>query len=162
MAGLRIAEHGRVLTRGCAVVAAHAAVDGEPPTRPLVEALLAAGTRVLLPVVSGSDLAWGEVSTWDDLHRSRLGLLEPPRALPEAAAAAAGADLLLVPALAVDRAGHRLGRGGGFYDRWLPPHPGRVVAVVYDDEVIDAVPHEPHDRRVAAALTPGGVVPLGG
>jgi len=66
-----------------------------------------------------------------------------------------------VPALAVDRSGHRLGRGGGFYDRWLPSTPGgSVLAVVFDEEVIEHVPREPHDRTVDAALTPSGVVPL--
>lgn len=71
---------------------------------------------------------------------------------------------MLVPALAVDRSGVRLGRGGGFYDRSLPlctPR-ARLVAVVRDDEVLDALPAEPHDVRMTHALTPvGGLITLG-
>jgi 5-formyltetrahydrofolate cyclo-ligase len=161
-AGAGLAEHGLAAAAGCPAVAAHAAVVSEPPTRPLLEALQAAGVRVLLPRVHGHDLAWGELTAWGDLERNHLGLLEPASTTREAAEAAGGAALILVPALAVDRAGHRLGRGGGFYDRWLPAAPrGRVLAVVYDDELLDDVPHEPHDRTVDGALTPSGLVALG-
>jgi 5-formyltetrahydrofolate cyclo-ligase len=82
-------------------------------------------------------------------------------------------DLLLVPALAVDTAGRRLGQGGGSYDRVLQRLAGAptadrplVVACVHDDELLDArrspLPEEPHDRRVDAVLTPGRYVDLGG
>jgi 5-formyltetrahydrofolate cyclo-ligase len=144
------------------VVAAYAAVGFEPPTRPLLEALVGAGLRVLLPVVAGTQLLWGELSEWSALVPSTIGLLEPDNVSDAAAEAAARAELVLVPALAVDRAGHRLGRGGGYFDRWLPETAtSRLVAVVYDDELVDQVPVEPHDRLVSAALTPTGVVPLG-
>ena len=161
-AGERIADHGRVAADKARAVAAYAAVGDEPPTRPLVEALIRAGTRVVVPAVDGEGLRWGEVNDWAELVPSSLGLLEPGALSADAGFLAAGADLILLPALAVDRRGYRLGRGGGFYDRWLPRSPrGRLVAVVYDDEVVDEVPHEPHDRRVHAALTPGGFVELG-
>lgn len=161
-AGARLALHGGQAVAGARVVAAYAAVGTEPPTRALLEALRAAGVRVLLPVVDGTALRWGELHEWTALRRTDGGLLEPASPSEAAAEAAAAAGAVLVPALAVDRAGHRLGRGGGFYDRWLADGPrGRVIAVVYDDELVDGVPHEPHDRRVDAALTPGGVVALG-
>ena len=71
---------------------------------------------------------------------------------------------MFVPGLAVDRSGHRLGQGGGYYDRTLASVPSHadggplLVIVLFDDEVRDEVPYEPHDCRVDAALTPGGVV----
>jgi 5-formyltetrahydrofolate cyclo-ligase len=78
---------------------------------------------------------------------------EPPRG-PEAVARA---DVVLVPALAVDHAGNRLGRGGGSYDRALarvtPLIP--VIALLYDDELLGHVPAEPHDTPVRAAVRPG-------
>lgn len=162
LAGRQIAEHGLALAAGAHVVAAHVAVGNEPPTRALLEALLGRGVRVVLPIVlPGHGLGWGDLVGWSALTTSSMGLLEPV-ANDEAARAARTADLLLVPAVAVDRAGHRLGRGGGYFDRWLPVEPrGPVVAVLYDDEVLDDLPHEPHDRRADAALTPSGVVPLG-
>jgi 5-formyltetrahydrofolate cyclo-ligase len=144
------------------VVAGYAAVGGEPPTRSLLEALALAGARVVLPVVDGERLGWGDLREWSELTRTDLGLFEPAGGSEDAAAAALAADLIVVPALAVSRAGYRLGRGGGFYDRWLPARArGRVCAVVYDDELLDDVPHEPHDRPVDAALTPGGFVEVG-
>jgi 5-formyltetrahydrofolate cyclo-ligase len=159
-AGRMLAVHGQAMAEGFRVVAAYAAVGTEPPTRPLLEVLIDAGKRVLLPVVSGSELHWGELHAWSALVRGAHGLRQPEPD-EQAAAAAVAADLVLVPALAVDRAGHRLGRGRGHYDRWLPRSAGQAVAVVYDDELLAEVPHEAHDRRVVAALTPAGVTPLG-
>lgn len=160
-AGGRLAGHGLAAAAGCRVVAAHAAVGTEPPTRALVEALRTAGVRVLLPRVDGHALRWGELGSWGELRQSPLGLLEPAQTTQAHAAAAAAADLILLPALAVDRAGHRLGRGGGYYDRWLPAkRSGRAVAVLFDEEVVDEVPTQPHDRPVDAVLTPSGLLAL--
>lgn len=69
------------------------------------------------------------------------------------------ADVVLAPALAVDRLGRRLGRGGGSFDRALARvDPRRALAVVYDDEVLDHIPAEPHDQRVGGALTPSALL----
>lgn len=99
-------------------------------------------------------LRWGEYRA-GGLARARWGLLEPPEPwLPEAALAQA--SLVLVPALAVDRQGVRLGRGRGFYDRSLrcrDPH-ARLVAVVRTVELVDVLPSEPHDVPMTHALTP--------
>jgi 5-formyltetrahydrofolate cyclo-ligase len=78
--------------------------------------------------------------------------------------AVALASVILVPALAVDRTGVRLGRGAGFYDRSLPlaDPSARLVAVVRDDELVESLPAEPHDVRMTHVLTPErGLVPLG-
>lgn len=156
------------LARWGELLAAHAAAlpgrtltgfvgtGGEVPTLPLLDALVAEGRRVLLPVtLEDMTLDWADYAGPDALAPARLGLLEPtgPRLGP---AAIADAEAILVPALAVDRAGRRLGQGGGCYDRALPHTTGRVIAVVADDEVLDAVPTEPHDLPVDAVLTPAG------
>jgi 5-formyltetrahydrofolate cyclo-ligase len=66
---------------------------------------------------------------------------------------------VLVPALAVDRSGRRLGRGGGSFDRALcRVDRSRTLALVYDDEVLDEIPAEPHDCRVGGILTPSGLL----
>jgi 5-formyltetrahydrofolate cyclo-ligase len=85
--------------------------------------------------------------------------MDVPDGTPLGLDAITDADVILVPALAVDVSGHRLGRGGGSYDRALTRvRPGQtVLGVVHDDEVLDAVPFEPHDRTVEGALTPSGV-----
>ena len=157
-AGARLADHGVPAWRGLKVVAGHAAVGAEPPTRALLDGLRATGVTVWLPVIDadrldGAGLDWAPYEGWDLLVTGPFGLREPagPRLGPDAPARA---DLVVVPALAVDAAGHRLGRGGGFYDRALAGVHVPLVAVVYDDERVDAVMTEPHDVAVDAVLSP--------
>ena len=143
-------------------IAAYAGIADEPPTRALLDALVAARVIVLLPIVAaGTKLDWAPYEGWERLATARWGLLEPtsePRTEP---ALATAADLVVVPTLAVDRHGHRLGRGRGFYDRALTgTDRSRRIAVVYDEEVIARVPTEAHDQDVGWALTPGGLIEL--
>ncbi|KQW42602.1 5-formyltetrahydrofolate cyclo-ligase [Nocardioides sp. Root1257] len=149
--------------RRAATVAAYVSMSGEPGTGPLLEALAALGKRVILPVLMpDGDLDWATYLGPDGLLPASLGLLEPAgdRLGPEAVATA---DAVLVPGLAVDAAGVRLGRGGGSYDRVLGRVPvGTFTCVLlYDTEVRVPVPVEPHDRPVGWAATPGGMVRLG-
>ncbi|MCP2261947.1 5-formyltetrahydrofolate cyclo-ligase [Streptoalloteichus tenebrarius] len=137
---------------------AYVPVGSEPGSLAMVDALRRAGWRVLLPVVpvpvtKPEALEWAEYV--GELTAGAFGLLEPtgPRLGPEAVGEA---EVLFVPALAVDSRGVRLGRGGGYYDRSLPlARPGALlVAVVRDSEFVDELPAEPHDVRVGAVLTP--------
>lgn len=142
---------------GAVVVAGFVAIAGEPPTLPLLDQLRAGGVRVLLPVrAADRDLDWAEYAGPAGLT-PRHGVPEPTgRRL--GAGAVAEADVVLVPGLAVDAAGHRLGRGGGSYDRALPRvRPGvPLVVVLHDDEVVEAVPVEAHDQPVTHVVTPAG------
>lgn len=152
-----IARHGRQLCEGARTVAAYVATPTEPPTEPLLAALREAGVRVLLPVVDGERLDWA--ADTGERRPGEFGIPVPagPRLGP---AALALAEVVLVPTLAVDRHGVRLGRGRGFYDRALPLRSSTAltVAIVYDDEVLDDdLPAEPHDVNVDAVLTPAGV-----
>lgn len=148
-------------------VAAYVSVGTEPGTRALLDALRAAGKRVLLPLLlPDNDLDWaayeGPGSLAEAAHPGKMRLLEPtgPALGPEAVTQA---DAVLLPGLAVDARGMRLGRGGGSYDRVLErleragAHPALVV-LLYDDEVVARVPEEPHDHPVQAVATPSGVV----
>jgi 5-formyltetrahydrofolate cyclo-ligase len=131
------------------IVAAYISIGGEPATGPLFDVLAAMTVPVLLPVLlPDRDLDWNTASA--------PGILLGVDAI-------ANASLVLVPALALDRSGHRLGRGGGSYDRALARvRPGHtVLGVVHDDEVLDALPVERHDRSVNGALTPSGVLWFG-
>ncbi len=153
--------------REASCVTVYASLPDEPGTGELRRRLRALGVRVLLPVVVESAgpadrpiLDWaedagGEGEAGGLVPTGVLNLLEPTgdRLGPEAAAEA---DVLLIPAMAVDRTGLRLGRGRGYYDATLArlgPQ-SLVVALVHDDELFDRVPAEPHDRRVHAVLTP--------
>ena len=148
--------------RRAATVAAYVSMNGEPGTAPLLDALRAAGKRVILPVLlPDDDLDWATYEGAAELVAATRGLLEPTGRLlgPDAVATA---DVVLVPGLAVDPSGVRLGRGGGSYDRALARVPvGTFTCVLlYDDEVGVPVPAEPHDRAVGWAATPAGVVRL--
>ena len=154
-----IAEHVLAwdVVRRATTVAAYASVSREPGTGLLLDALRAAGKRVLLPVLRPDfDLDWA-VFTGDLVSASR-GLLEPSG--PRLGVGAIGeADVVLSPGLAVSRNGDRLGQGGGCYDRALARVPAGIpiAVVLHEDETGIDVPTEPHDRGVTHAATPGGV-----
>lgn len=142
---------------GVRTIAAFVPDATEPGHGRLPAAYTQLGARVLLPVVpaGGGELRWA-VDT-GRLATGRFGLQEPvgPRLGPTAIGAA---EVVVVPAVAVARDGIRLGRGGGYYDRALRHvRPGALlVALVYDDELVDELPAEPHDQRVTAVVTPSG------
>jgi 5-formyltetrahydrofolate cyclo-ligase len=137
-------------------IAAYYSVGAEPGTHGLIYALWKRGSYVLLPLLRpGGDLDWASYEGPESLVAGPRGLLEPGER-PRGPGAVARADVVLAPALAVDRAGNRLGRGGGSYDRALarvgPLVP--LIALVYDAELLDHVPAEPHDVKVRAAASP--------
>lgn len=147
-------------------VCAYVPLPGEPggPELPARLAALPGVARVLLPVLRADrDLDWAAYTGPETLAPAALGLREPtgPRC---GVTGITEAELVLVPALAVDRGGLRLGRGGGSYDRALARvRPGTpVIALLHDGELLDRVPAEPHDRRVTGVLMPSGLVRVPG
>jgi 5-formyltetrahydrofolate cyclo-ligase len=133
-------------------VAAYRSVGTEPGTTALIDALTARGIEVLLPVLlPDRDLDWARAG--DGEEPGPYGLLEPagPRLGPDAIARC---GLVVVPALSVDRAGNRLGRGGGSYDRALTRTTAWRVALLHDGEAVAQLPAEPHDQPVHALVTP--------
>lgn len=148
------------VVRRARCVALYASLPGEPGTEPLRRALRARGVEVLLPVVRPDmHLDWA-VDTGEPLGASSGRGGPEPAGTRLGEAALGRADVVLVPALAADGAGHRLGQGGGCYDRALPhARPDvPVLALVHDEEVLDAVsgpvPAGPHDRLVTGIVTP--------
>ncbi|TYB46379.1 5-formyltetrahydrofolate cyclo-ligase [Actinomadura chibensis] len=145
-------------------VAAYVSVGTEPDTRGLLFALWKRGTYVILPrLLPDGDLDWASYEGPDSLVPGPRGCLEPSEP-PRGVGAVASADVVLAPALAADRTGLRLGRGGGSYDRALARVGPAIltVALLYDGEIVPALRAEPHDRRVRAAVTPSdGLVRLG-
>jgi 5-formyltetrahydrofolate cyclo-ligase len=144
-------------TQMAGTVAAYVSVGSEPSTRALIFTLWKRGSYVLLPLLEpGGDLDWASYEGPDSLVTGPRGLLQPGEP-PRGVKAISSADLVIVPALAVDRRGNRLGRGGGSYDRALarvgPAVP--TIALLYDDELLDEVPAAPHDRPVRAVARPG-------
>lgn len=142
--------------RRAQTIAAYVSIGDEPGTGPLIEALAAAGKRVLLPVLQDdNDLDWAPYD--GEFRPGRFGLREPAGSRL-GVEAISSADLVLVPGLAASARGDRLGRGGGSYDRALARvAPDRDVWVLlYDGEVGLTFATEPHDRRVSGVITPSG------
>lgn len=154
---LRDAVLGLPEAQMAGTVAAYYSAGTEPGTRGLVYALWKRGSYVLLPLLlPGGDLDWASYDGPDSLLPGRRGLLEPAEP-PRGVAAVSSADLVIVPALAVDRRGYRLGRGGGSYDRALARvgAPVPTIALIYDGELLDEVPVASHDLAVRLAARPG-------
>lgn len=164
----QLAAHLTALIEPGTVVCAFVPVGSEPGSTAMVDDLVHRGVEVLLPVAREAaggtplPLRWAP-HTPGALAKAPFGLREPhPPWLPPEAVGRA--SIVMVPALAVDRRGNRLGRGAGFYDRTLPlaDADAWLVAVVRDVEVVDHLPSEPHDVRMTHALTPQqGWVALG-
>ncbi len=128
----------------------------EVDTHAFFDRLLADGKAILLPRIDRARRALSvhRVARATDLVPGVRGILEPRSDLP--AASADAADFILVPGLAFDRAGNRLGYGAGYYDRLLSSATGRAwrVAAAFDCQVVDAVPVGPHDQPINALITP--------
>ncbi len=129
----------------------YVAADGEVETRQLIEELLQHRRRVLIPAVRGAGvLEWGEIESLDELQPGTLGLLEPP-ATSDVGDAPAG--VAIVPCVAFTAKGDRLGRGGGYYDRFLANFSGPAIGLAYEVQRADALPTEGHDVALGCIVT---------
>lgn len=140
-------------------VAAYAAAGTEPPTEPLLDALLARRLRVLLPVLrDDDDLDWVDYTGPGALTVGRHGIPQP-RGESHGLEAIALCDVVVCPGLAAGPGGTRLGQGGGSYDRALARSRPQswTCMLLYDGEIRDELPRADHDRSVDAVVTPSGV-----
>lgn len=157
-AALGLAARGEALLPESGVIAGYSALPAEPGLAPLLALARSRGLTVLLPRVDGPDLVW---TSWVEGQATRPGPFGIAEPVGPADRKLAEAQVVLLPATAVDGGGGRLGQGGGFYDRALAtladPRP-LLVAVVFDEEVVDRVPRAPHDLPVDVLLTPTRVL----
>ena len=142
---------------GCVRVALYAARDDEVPTRALFDVLRARGCTLLFPRCGDRALSFAHIDTWEQLEVGRYGISEPPAS--SADVHLVSGDAVLVPGLAFDNAGHRLGRGAGWYDRSFPVgRPGPfLVGSSFESRVLCSVPHGSHDRDMDAIVTETGL-----
>lgn len=129
------------------------ALPDELPTAALLRTVLDEGRPLLLPRTTSGRLEFAPVAALSALRSGAFGISEPG---PEAAATAlCPGDLVLIPGVAFDRRGGRLGRGAGWYDRSLPPRLAglRVFGLGFAFQLVDRLPVEPHDRSVDAVVT---------
>jgi len=145
------------------LIASYVGVGSEAPTVPLLEAALARGATVAVPWRNGPELRLAGILSLDELEPASFGLLEPPEPLrrdPARAVEAGAPDLYLVPGVAFDPAGGRLGHGRGFYDRLLRqagPGPLRV-ALGFECQLVTEVPMSGRDEPVDGIVTEARVV----
>lgn len=134
----------------------YGAMPDEVDAAPLIAALSARGVRIALPRVDGNELTLHWHAEGAPVVKGSFGLTEP---VPDAPAAEPSEiDLVIVPGVAFDAACNRLGMGAGYYDRLLADMPRAVtIGVAFDEQVVDEVPCEPHDRPLDAVVTPSGV-----
>jgi 5-formyltetrahydrofolate cyclo-ligase len=158
-AGEELARHGLgflTLTPG-AVVSGFSAIRDEVDPAPLLKSLGEAGFRLALPAMQGKGkpLLFRAWTPGDETAAAQWGIAEPLADKP-----VLEPDVVLVPLLAFDADGYRLGYGGGFYDRTLlrlrAAKPVMAVGIAYDELKVDAVPHLDYDQRLDWVLTPSG------
>ena len=137
---------------GANTIMLFASFGSEVPTGAMGDRLRAEGRRTLYPFLSSGEMRVGEVHRADEMVKSAYGPLEPAARL---SISAAEIDVVLVPGLAFDRAGFRLGYGGGHFDRFLVHLPASAVRVglAFHVQVIDPVPRGPGDRAVEIIVT---------
>jgi 5-formyltetrahydrofolate cyclo-ligase len=142
-----------------ACIALYAPAHNEADTAEILEASFKAGKRVLYPAVCGDRMVFRQVEGVASMERGSFGILEPcPTGIDHHADEA---DLIVVPGVAFDSEGHRIGYGKGFYDRFLR-HPGRtahLVGLCHDFQLIDGnIPAEGHDIRMEIIVTDKRIV----
>lgn len=137
--------------RAAKTIVAYCSLPDEVDTHAVIDTLLADGKTVLLPVVKGSDMELHEYKGCESLHKGAYGILEPqgnPFLEYDTI------DVVLVPGVAFDAAGHRLGRGKGYYDRFLPKAINAVkIGVCFPFQVVNTIPFEPHDVACDRIIT---------
>ncbi|HWI30330.1 MAG TPA: 5-formyltetrahydrofolate cyclo-ligase [Microbacterium sp.] len=161
-AGVRAQLDALVASTGARSVSCFLSTTTEPGTREFVDAAVARGIRVLLPITRKDGLLDWAVATSDgDIAEGMFGLPEPVGELL-GPIAVNSVDLMIIPAAAVDRTGMRLGWGRGFFDKTIgsmercPP----VYAVIFDSELLDVVPRDVHDQPVTGVVTPTQTITL--
>lgn len=140
-------------------ISAYLSMTDEPGTREFVDWACGQGIRVLLPISREDGLLDWAPYDGEGEELDFLGLPTPTSELL-GPIAINDVDLIVIPAAAVDRTGLRMGWGRGYFDKTLGSMEGcpPVYAVIFDDELLDAVPRERHDQPVNGVVTPSGIV----
>ena len=146
-AGLTAQLINLVLETNPKSIASYCPLPSEPDVAQFNAWAKTTGYELSFPKVVGKDLAFAQ----GPLVMGAFGILEPAGAAVELISV----DLMIIPALAIDQRGFRLGKGKGFYDRVLATHrPKAIFAVIFDDEYVELLATEPHDQKVHGFVSP--------
>ncbi len=160
-ASARIGEQVRAagFWRAARTVLCYAPMLEEVDVWPLLAVALGQGKRVALPRFTAQVRSYVAAQVQDlerDVVAGEFGIREPAAHCPELELA--DVDMMLVPGLAFDATGRRLGRGKGFYDRWLAGFPGMTCGVALAEQMVAEIPVSGHDIPMRCVVTPAGVV----
>ena len=134
------------------VIASYMSYGDEPDTRQLNLELIKAGKTLLLPRINGDNLEWVQWNGDESQLQQKKKISEPSG---PAFTNLAAIEVIIVPALRIDRSGYRLGQGGGYYDRALPHLAAWSIGLIHPDEISgEDLPREPWDIPLHAAATP--------
>ena len=125
----------------------------EVETRGIIEDILADGKKLLVPLVKGSEMIAVEVKGIDDLEPNKMGILEP-----KSGKEVTDVDLTITPGLAFDKAGFRLGYGGGYYDKFFAKVDTIRMGIGYSDQYVESIVHEDYDKALEYLLTEEGLI----
>lgn len=125
----------------------------EVDTKGIIEDILADGKKLLVPLVKGSEMIAVEVKGIDDLEPNKMGILEP-----KDGEEVIEVDLTLTPGLAFDKAGYRLGYGGGYYDKFFAKVDTIRMGIGYYDQFVESLVHEDYDKPLEYLLTDRGLI----
>ena len=135
----------------------YCSVKREPATMEIAKAALSAGKAVAFPFCyRGGIMEARIIHNLGELQPSMLGIPAPPRSAP--VIAADELDMIIVPALAYDFSGYRIGYGGGYYDRYLSTTPALTVGIARERLMKDNIPVQPHDIAVRCIVTEERVI----
>lgn len=132
-----------------------ASFRSEVDTLGMIKRSLEAGITVVLPRVEDKDLALYKINGLHELVPVYMGIPEPSVLTDDRKINVNDVDAIIIPGAAFDETGNRIGYGGGFYDRLLAQlqKPVPIIAPTYEEQVIDAVPADPHDKKVSIIVT---------
>jgi len=134
------------------VIGAYHAFGSEVRTDLIIEQARALGKKIALPSVEGESLAFYELSSGKYLVKGRFGIMEP---LPYGPVDRM--DLLVVPGVAFDKKGYRLGYGKGYYDKFLAERKVASIGLGYSFQLLESLPRGEYDKRLDAVATEDGV-----
>ena len=130
-------------------IASYSSQETEPRTHDFNDLIVKEGATLVLPRIRGTELDFAE----GPLVEGSFGILEPSGKAVDPDSI----DLLFLPALAVDLAGNRLGKGKGFYDRFLSNNHSASFAVIFEPELLDSIPTEEFDEKISGVITPKAI-----
>ena len=152
----RITERVMPLFKDAKTVMCYLSAFNEPDTFEIISLLLSQGKRVVVPVTdtNACTITPSYLTSLDGLRSGSYGIAEPSEYAP---ADAADIDISVIPGIAFDRSGMRIGFGKGYYDRFLSEFRGLKLGLCYEFQLYDSVPHDRHDIPMDIIITEGNI-----